>query len=589
MGVEGPWTRATLDWSPRRSQTAISTVSRRQDTDDFSHSGQRRGRMNQAFVSRPTTLADYLGILGRRKWIILIPLVLAPVLAVIVSSKQQPVYEASAEVYLKRADIAAAVSGVTDPTLQVDPIRFLRTQADVARDPILAQRAVARAGVRGVTPRGLLESSQVTPRRDADLLDVSVTNTEARNAVVLANAYAREFSDYRTEVDTARINAALENVRAKVASLRGQGVSIDSPAYITLLQKQTDLETVGKLLANNTQVLRPAEGAAKIKPRTRRSGIVGVLLGAILGLGLAFVAEALERRVRSEQEIDETLGIPLLGRLPRPSRRLRKANQLVMLANPRSIEAETVRKLRTNVEFANLERNARTIMVTSSVQREGKSTTIANLAVALARAGRRVTLVDLDLRRPYLDRFFRAKSVPGITDVLGGRFELSDAIRSVLVPTAHTRRPDAASFELHAASTSSNGRGQAQGVLRVVPAGTIPPDAGELIGTEALGSVLNVLAEQSDYLLIDSPPLLVVGDAMTLSAKVDAMIIITRLRIVHHGMLRELARLLKACPAEKLGYVIAGAELGDGYGYGYAYGYGYPAARAERDEQQRIS
>ena len=538
-------------------------------------------------AGRPATLADYLMILRRRKWIILIPLVVAPVLAVLVSSRQQPLYQASAEIYVRRADIAAAASGVTDPTLQVDPIRFLKTQADVARDPALAQRVVRRAHVAGITPHMLLEKLDVVPRPDADLLDLSVVATSDQAAVLLTNAYAREFANYRTERDTARVNAALENVRTKIQSLRRQGISLDSPAYITLLQNQTQLETFGKLLANNTQVLSAAEGAAKIRPRPRRNGFIGILFGAVLGLGLAFVAEALERRVRSEEELDQALALPLLGRIPKPSRRLRKENRIVMLASPRSVESESVRKLRTNVEFANLERGARTIMVTSAAQREGKSTTIANLAVALARAGRRVALIDLDLRRPFLHRFFNIKPVPGMSDVLVGRLDLFDAMRPVPVPAAHTQSRLPAAVEVHTASSSSNGRSRVQGVLHVAPAGTIPPDAGELMGTEALRSTLGTLAEHFDYVLIDAPPMLVVGDAMTLSATTDAMIVVARLGVVHRGMLRELARLLETCPADKLGYVIAGAELVEHYGYGYSYA--YSTSEAERSERQRVS
>ncbi len=416
-----------------------------------------------------------------------------------------------------------------------------------------------------------------------------MTNEKPEVAVRLANAYADQFTKYQTDLDTARINLALERVRARIKSLRAHGVSIDSAAYGTLLDSQTRLETVGIQLANNTQVLRPADGAGKISPRPRRNGILGFLLGGILGIGLAFIAEALDKRVRSEREIADTVTLPLLARVPRPARRLRKANSLVMLAEPRSIAAEPVRALRTNIEFANLERNARTIMITSAVQREGKSTTIANLAVALVRAGRRVALVDLDLRRPFLHRFFGVKSVPGVTDVVLGRFKLSDAMRPVPVSAPGGQRSSTAPapVQFPLASASSNGHGQLDGVLNVLPAGTIPPDPGELVGTEGLGDLLDSLRDQFDFVLIDAPPLLVVGDAMALSARVDAMFVVTRLKVVHRGMLHELARLLEACPAEKFGYVVAGAELGETYGYAYAYG--YAATEPEHVEKQRVS
>ncbi len=540
--------------------------------------------MSDAFSNRPTTLADYLAIFRRRLWVIALPLVLVPVMTLVFSTQQKPLYQASAEIYVKRADIAAAVAGVTDPTLQVDAIRFLKTKASVVRDPKLAERVVATAGVPAMTPGSFLRSSSVTPNPDADLLEVVVTNLEAQNAVRLVNTYADEMTDYLTEVDTARINDALETVKARITSLRAQGVTLGSPAYATLLQNQTQLETVGKLLANNTQVLRRAVGAEKIRPRTRRNSILGLLLGGFLGIGLAFLAEALDKRVRSEREVEEALGLPLLGRIPKPDRRLRSTGQLVMLTEARSMAAEPVRKLRTNIEFMNLERNARTILVTSSIQREGKSTTIANLGIALARAGRRVVLVDLDLRRPFLNRFFlTVPGGPGVTDVVLGRVKLSDALRPVPIPAAEAR-PGRGNVRIGVpvAAESTNGHSRLDGVLNVLPAGTLPPDAGEFVGTEPVGAILQTLGEQFEYVLVDAPPLLAVGDAMALSAAVDAMFVMVRLNVVHRGMLKELARLLEGCPAEKLGYVLAGAELGEGYGYPYAYEYEEPEPRRSR-------
>ena len=545
--------------------------------------------MSDAFSNRPTTLNDYVAIFRRRLWVLVLPLVLVPIVSLAVSAGQKPLYQASAEIYVKRADIAAAVAGVSDPTLQLDATRFLKTKASVVRDPKLAERVVASAGVPGMTSGSFLRSSSVTPNPDADLLEVVVKNLSAHDAVLLVNTYAREMTQFLTEIDTARINDALDNVKARITGLRAQGVSLGSPAYATLLQNQTQLETVGKLLANNTQVLRPAQNAAKIRPRTRRNAILGLLLGGFLGVGLVFLAEALDKRVRSEREVEEALGLPLLGRIPKPDRRLTKAGSIVMLAEPRSIGAEPIRKLRTNIEFMNLERNARTIMVTSSVQREGKSTTIANLGVALARAGRRVVLVDLDLRRPFLNRFLMVPAAPGITDVVLGWLELADALRAVPIPAAQARagRRGDLRVAVPVTANSTNGHGSVDGVLNVLPAGTLPPNAGEFVGTEPVGKIIEALGKKFDYVLIDAPPLLAVGDALALSAAADAMFVLVRLNVVHRGMLKELARLLEGCPAEKLGYVLAGAEFGEGYGYQYAYEYERP--ERERSRRQPVS
>jgi len=388
------------------------------------------------------------------------------------SQGQPSVYRATAEVLVKRSTIVTALTNVQDPAIG-DPTRFLTTQASVARAPELAARVVAAVNVPGLSVSRLLAKSSVTPESNADILDVSVSDRQPEHAVTLANTYAQELTLYKTEIDTQTINQALKALRPRIASLKAHGATA-SASYATLIQYQGVLETVGKLLANSTQVLQPAAGAAKVSPRPKRNGILGALLGMVLGIGFAFLAEALDRRMRSEQEIEKVLGLPLITRVPKPSRGLRKANDLVMVVDPKNVQAETFRKLRTSIEFVNLDRQARTIMVTSAVQLEGKSTTIANLAVAFARAGRRVVLVDIDLRRPLLNRFFHTRSSPGLTDVVVGRATLADAVQPVaLTPTASVRSTRSANGRRAAGAT--NGKSQLDAVLHLLPAGITPP------------------------------------------------------------------------------------------------------------------
>ncbi|MEN3336700.1 MAG: Chain length determinant protein, partial [Acidobacteriota bacterium] len=229
--------------------------------------------MTHPLPTRPTTLADYLAILNRRKWLILLPLILAPAVTVLLSSRQEPLYRASADVYVKRSDVAVAVAGVTNPALQQDPVRYMQTQADVARDPKLAQMVVDAAGIRGLTRGAVLADSSVTPRPDADILTVAATDTNRHTAVRLANTYADQFTKFRTQLDTARIDDALTATTDRMRELRASGASINSPAYVTLVQNEIKLQTIGKLLAKSTEVLRPATGAGKIRPQTRRDAI----------------------------------------------------------------------------------------------------------------------------------------------------------------------------------------------------------------------------------------------------------------------------------------------------------------------------
>ena len=154
---------------------------------------------------------------------------------------------------------------------------------------------------------------------------------------------------------------------------------------------------------------------------------------------IAFLWETLDKRVRTEEEIERRLGLPLLSRLPEPARGAEKEARLTMIHDPQDAYAEAVRRLRTNLEFANVDRDARVIMVTSAVEREGKSTTIANLAVALARSGRNVALVDLDLRQPVLAKYFELQGQPGITDVVLERADLQTTITPIRLPDSRLR------------------------------------------------------------------------------------------------------------------------------------------------------
>src|SRR6266568_546197 len=257
--------------------------------------------MTDVLANRPTTVGDYIEILRRRKWIIVGLPVIAGVAAFVFSSTQPSVYQATAQVLVKRSSIVTAITGVQDPTA-ADPNRYLATQSSVARAPELAARVVAAAGVPGMSAQKLLSELTVTPSSTADLLAVSVSDRNPANAVTLTNTYARELTLYKTDLDTATINEALASLQPRIQSLRIHGAT-QSTAYATLIQYQGELETIGKLLANNTKVLQPAGAAAKISPRPKRNGILGALLGAVLGIGFAFLAEALDRRMRSEQEI----------------------------------------------------------------------------------------------------------------------------------------------------------------------------------------------------------------------------------------------------------------------------------------------
>ena len=529
-----------------------------------------------------SSLHHYLNVLRRRRWIVVQAVVLTTLATFFFSLRQERLYQATAEVLLMNRSLDdSADRGI----LAQSPERIAQTAADVARVPRVAARALAAVGVKDRTPGELLRRSSVTPRANSNLLEFNVIDHFPELAVRLASAYAREFTIYDRLIATQALVRARRDVEAKIRQLERSGES-NTDLYRTLLEKAEELRTAETLQTANV-VVRPADAAAKIQPRPVRNAILGFSLGVLLGLGLAFLREALDTRVRSAEEIGDRLGLPLLARLPQPPTKLRNENKLSMLVEPDGVHAEAFRVLRTNLEFANLERGAQIIMVTSALEAEGKSTTVANLAVALARGGRRVVAVDLDLRRPYLDRLFALTRRPGLTQVALGLVDLEDVL--VPIPVGDPAATDEPADDRYLLAGASNGRRQTQGILQVLPTGPVPPDVGEFVGSRTLKEILEQLRAWADVVLVDSPPLLRVGDAITLSGNVDAMIVAANLASTRRHLLSELKRVLDNCPPTKLGFVLTGANLEDGYGYGY-YGYGgYYYAPREQAKRERVA
>ena len=529
-----------------------------------------------------TTLRDYLQVVRRRKWIISAAVLLVPAVAVGLSLRQEKVYKASSEVLLVQQNPADQFNGNTQSGAQPAD-RQAQTQADLARVPQVAQRALELAGLqRGVD--NFLGHSSAAAKTNSDLLELSAWDHIPQVAVNLARAYAQAFARYRADLDTAPYVTAKVRANDQLRAMRAEGGK-GTGAYRELQAKRDQLDQYVALLTRNAVPVDVPTEAVQIQPRPVRNGILGLALGIVLGIGLAFLRETLDTRVRSVEELGERLGLPLLARLPEPPRKIRNSNRLVMKADPHGVQAEAFRTLRTNLEFMNLSVHARTMMITSAIESEGKSTTAANLAIAFARMGKRVALVDLDLRRPFMDKFFDFADRPGLTHVARGHFSIEAATLQVALTPDEDALRIAVPADANGQAQGANGHGRVEGLLDVISSGPLPPDGGDFVGSTAVADVIGKLRERYDLVLIDSPPLLRVSDAIALSTRVDAILLVARLDTMRRPILKELARVLEGIPTPRLGFVVTGLRSGDeSYAYQYRGSYGYAAPEFERKE-----
>jgi capsular exopolysaccharide synthesis family protein len=284
-----------------------------------------------------------------------------------------------------------------------------------------------------------------------------------------------------------------------------------------------------------------------VSPNVPVNVALGLLVGLALGIGIAVLRETLDNRVRTELDVEKISDKPVVGGIAYDAKAAERP--LIVQVDPRSPRAESFRTLRTNLQFLDIGSGARTFVMTSSMQSEGKSTTVANLAIALDSAGFRVILIDADLRRPRVAEYMDVEGNAGLTDVLIGRADLEDV--------AHPW-----------------GRGK----LVVLPAGPIPPNPSELLGSRAMQDLIERLEQQFDYVLFDAPPLLPVTDAAILAKKASGAIIAVASGQTHKGQLAAAIASLENVGAPISGFVITKMPVkGPGaYGYGrYGYGYGY--------------
>lgn len=342
--------------------------------------------------------------------------------------------------------------------------------------------------------------------------------------------------------DTVLIDVSVTDAKPARAQLIASAVGDEFTRYATELEatNATDSSPV-----KVTVTEPPSLPTTPSSPRIVRNGVLGGLAGLLVGVALAIARVRLDRTVRNAEGAADLVGAPTIGAVLRDDV-LEKRHTIDKAGAGRT--AEDYRQLRTNLQFLNVDEPPKLVMVTSALPSEGKTTMVINLGIALADAGQRVTIVEADLRRPKVTQYLGMVSGVGLTNILVGSADLDEVTQ------------------------------QYREGLSIIAAGPNPPNPGELLASSHMKEVLEKLRGQSDFVLVDAPPLLPVADSAGLAAAMDGVLLSVRYGSTRKDQLRQAGLTLDRVGAKKLGLVLnivpPKAELATAYGYGYNYGYG---------------
>ncbi len=443
----------------------------------------------------PVELREYLVILRRRWMSVLIVALTILAVASLVTLLVPKKYTATTRLYFSvQADsVTELVQGSTFAEEQMS------SYAQVATSPKVLD-AVIREVPLSTTAEELAKSVVVTVPLHTVVLEIAATDQDPSRAARIANA----------------VGVALANVAEELAPDRADGS-----------------ESVRVTTVESAQI--PDEASS---PRVFWNLALGLALGLFLGFGLAVLRHVLDTKVKSEEDVRRLTEIPILGAVPVDLEVPR--HPVILRSEPHSASSESVRRLRTNLQFVDVVNRAKSVVISSSIGEEGKSTIAINLAVAFADTGARIILVDADLRRPSIAQYIGIEGNVGLTTVLIGRADVQDVVQPF------------------GAST-----------LDVLPTGQIPPNPSELLGSPAMAGLLDRLTATYDMVLLDSPPLLPVTDAAVLSKLAGGVLLVVGADRIHRPQLQEALVSLETAGAHLFGIVLNKTERHDGEAYNY--------------------
>lgn len=507
---------------------------------------------------------DYIQPLKRWWWLVAVATLIAMISSYIYSSVQPAIYKSQATIMIG--------SNIQDPNPTGNEFYLAQQLAETYAD--IAMRAPIRSKVMDRLGVDWLPYYSVSPIPNTQMLEVQVFDQDADrayqvaselvNQLILQGPTQKEQEKRRAFIDEQleKLQTSIQQTEEEITKQEDEQLKITSArelankqTEITALQtKLTTLRTnFADLLAttrgavNALQVLEPASLPTEPQPSNLLVNIfVASVLGIVLAAGGAYLLEYLDDSIKGSEEIKNSLNLTLLGTVPDiPEAATGSSRRLVALNDTPSPALESYRILRTNLQFASIDRPLRQILLTSAQPEEGKSLTSANLSAALARAGKKVILVDADLHRPTQHRLFKLFNNIGVTTAL-----LNEDV----------------DYEMLLQPTSLPG-------LSVLTSGPLPPNPAEMLGSRRMHDVLKALQELADIVVIDSPPVTAVVDAVILATQTDGVLMVMRCEKSSREAIKRSLSALNQVKAPILGAVLNGVSEHKKEYYMHSYGY----------------
>lgn len=511
-------------------------------------------------------LRDYLNVIMARKWVIIRTAALVTIVAFVWSVLQPPVYEGQAKLLISETGSGSDIFSSLGLEYSSQAERGLQTQVQLMQVRPLLENTIRTLEL-GITPEQLAGRVQIAAVGQTNIVTVMARDGDAEQAAAIANTLAEEFvtwsREYRresitsaaTEVET-RLGVAKEEILDLGRKISDQGKSDELTAelaiatgnYTTLAAKLEELRISAQLETGSGRMVSPAVVTGNpVEPTPLRNTALGLMVGLIFGLGLAFLYEYLDNTIKSSEEAEKLLGVPVLGIIPAEKYEKDERRRASILTHPAGAAAEGYRVLRNNLDFINFQHDIKALLITSAAPAEGKSTVAANLAAGLAQAGKKVVLVACDFRKPTTQQFFGVRNLIGLSDVLTGAHSLKSALQKPMDTLD----------------------------LLVLTSGKLPPNPSELLGSEKMRDALDELKAWADWVIIDSPPLLAVADGAAVARYTDGVLLVTKANNSTREAVRKAGEMIASAGGRAVGSVVWGLDAtGARAGYGYGYGKG---------------